>query len=176
MIRRTKGSDMEEASWDQALDFFMEKSELACTRSHKNLVCYNSGQLTLEEFYTLGKLWRGGLQSSNIDGNTRLCTATSATGLMTNFGVDGPLAGYVDIDAADLLCLYGHNVAETQTVLWKRMLAAKKQNNGRIIVFDPRKSPKVRQGSDLHLQVKLGTNVALMNGIIYLPFPRIAIL
>ena len=108
MIRHTKGSDMEEASWDEALDFFMEKFELERTRSHENLGCYNSGQLTLEEFYTLGKLWRGGLQSSNIDGNTRLCTATYATGLMTNFGADGPVAGYVDIDAADLLCLYGH--------------------------------------------------------------------
>lgn len=60
----------------------------------------------------LGKLWRGGLQSSNIDGNTRLCTATSATGLMANFGADGPVASYVDVDQADLLCLYGHNVAE----------------------------------------------------------------
>ena len=168
MIRRIKGSDMEEVSWDEALDFFMERFELARTRGQENLGCYNSGQLTLEEFYTLGKLWRGGLQSSNIDGNTRLCTATSATGLMTNFGADGPVAGYVDIDAAELLCLYGHNVAETQTVLWERMLAAKKQNNGRIIVFDPRKSPTVRQGADLHLQVKLGTNVALMNGIIHL--------
>jgi anaerobic selenocysteine-containing dehydrogenase len=84
--------------------------------------------LTIEGFYTLGKLWRGGLQSSNIDGNTRLCTATSATGLMSNFGADGHVASYVDIDQAEFLCLYGHNVAEVQTVLWERMLAAKRNN------------------------------------------------
>lgn len=168
MIRRKKGGEMKEASWTEAFDFFMEKFGQAKERGHENLGCYNSGQLTIEEFYTLGKLWRGGLQSSNIDGNTRLCTATSASGLMTNFGADGPVASYVDVDEAELLCLYGHNVAETQTVLWERMLASKKHNGGRIIVVDPRKSPTVRQGADLHLQVRLGTNVALMNGIIHL--------
>ena len=165
MIRRHKGEPLQAVSWDEALDFFVEQFRAAWAQGHENLACYNSGQLTIEEFYTLGKMWRGGLQSSNIDGNTRLCTATSATGLMANFGVDGPVASYVDIDQAELLCLYGHNVAEAQTVLWERMLVAK--NQGRIIVADPRRTPTVRQGADLHLQLRAGTNVALMNGIIY---------
>jgi ferredoxin-nitrate reductase len=168
MIRRKKHGPLEPVSWQEAMDFFIEKLQQAWNQGHENLACYNSGQLTIEEFYTLGKLWRGGLQSSNIDGNTRLCTATSATGLMANFGADGPVASYVDIDQADLLCLYGHNVAEVQTVLWERMLAAKQRNGARIIVADPRKSPTVRQGADLHLQLRGGTNVALMNGIIHL--------
>ena len=168
MIRRTKGSALETVSWEMAMTFFIEKFKQAWAQGHENLACYNSGQLTIEEFYTLAKLWRGGLQSSNIDGNTRLCTATSATGLMSNFGADGPVASYADVDKADLLCLYGHNVAEAQTVLWERMLFAKAHNSARIIVVDPRRSPTVRQGADLHLQVRLGTNVALMNGLIHL--------
>jgi ferredoxin-nitrate reductase len=168
MIRRRKGGELEPVGWPEAMDFFIEKFKATWSLGHEALSCYNSGQLTLEEFYTLAKLWRGGLQSSNIDGNTRLCTATSATGLMANFGADGPVASYADIDQAQLLCLYGHNVAETQTVLWERMLAAKQKNQGRIIVADPRKTPTVRQGADLHLQIKAGTNVALMNGIIHL--------
>jgi anaerobic selenocysteine-containing dehydrogenase len=167
MIRRRKGQPLQPVSWDEAMDFFVDRFRAAWAQGHENLACYNSGQLTIEEFYTLGKLWRGGLQSSNIDGNTRLCTATSATGLMANFGADGPVGSYVDIDQAHLLCLYGHNVAEVQTVLWERMLAAKAKNSGRIIVADPRKSPTVRQGADLHLQIRGGTNVALMNGIIH---------
>lgn len=170
MIRRRKGGELEPVEWPEAMEFFVARFKEALAQGHENLACYNSGQLTLEEFYALGKLWRGGLQSSNIDGNTRLCTATSATGLMANFGVDGPPASYVDIDQADLLCLYGHNVAEAQTVLWERMLAAKRRNGGRIIVVDPRKSPTVRQGADLHLQLRLGTNIALMNGLIHLLF------
>lgn len=168
MIRRTKSSALEPVSWKEAIDFFVEKFKEAWRQGHQNLACYSSGQLTVEELYTLGKFWRAGLRSANIDGNTRLCTATSATGLMSNFGCDGPVASYADVDQADLLCLYGHNVAEVQTVLWERMLAAKKNNGGRIIVADPRKTPTVLQGADLHLQLRVGTNVALMNGIIHL--------
>lgn len=172
MIRRYKGGPLEPVGWPEAMDFFIDNFNAALAQGHENLACYNSGQLTLEEFYTLGKLWRGGLQSSSIDGNTRLCTATSATGLMANFGADGPVASYADIDQAQLLCLYGHNVAEVQTVLWERMLAAKRNNGARIIVADPRKTPTVLQGADLHLQLKAGTNVALMNGIIHLLIAR----
>ena len=168
MVRRHKGAPLEPIGWAEAYSVFMERFNAARKLSHDNVACYNSGQLTIEEFYALAKLWRGGLQSPNIDGNTRLCTATSATGLMANFGADGPVAGYTDIDQTDLLCLYGHNVAEAQTVLWERMLATKRNRGARIIVADPRKSPTVRQGADLHLQTRLGTNVALMNGILHL--------
>lgn len=49
---------------------------------------------------------------------------------MANFGVDGSVASYIDVDQADLLCLYGHNVAEVQAVLWERILAAKKGARG----------------------------------------------
>lgn len=61
---------------------------------------------------------------------------------------------------ADLLCLYGHNVAEVKTVLWERMLSARRRNGTKIIVADPRKSPTVRQGADLHLQLRLATSIA----------------
>lgn len=172
MIRRNKSERLQSVSWDEALSFFEEKFRAAWASGHQNLATYNSGQLLLEEFYTLAKLWRGGLKSSNIDGNTRLCTASAATALTASFGSDGPVASYADIDQADLLILYGHNVAETQTVLWERMLAARSANNGKIIVIDPRCTPTVHQGADLHLQIKVGTNVALMNGIIHLLIAR----
>lgn len=168
MIRRKKSEPLQPVGWDEAMDFFVQKFREAWASGHQNLACYNSGQLLLEEYYTLAKLWRGGLGSSNIDGNTRLCTASAATALTATFGADGPVASYADVDQAELLCLYGHNVAETQTVLWERMLAAKQTNGARIIVVDPRKTPTVRQGADLHLQIRVGTNAALMNGIINL--------
>ena len=172
MIRRSKSEPLRPVSWTQALDFFEERFRAAWSAGHQNLAVYSSGQLLLEEFYTLAKIWRGGLGSSNIDGNTRLCTASAATALTATFGSDGPVASYADVDQAKLLVLYGHNVAETQTVLWERMLAAKRANGARIIVVDPRKTPTVRQGADLHLQIRVGTNAALMNGIIHLLIAR----
>ncbi|WP_306420796.1 hypothetical protein [Arthrobacter sp. JCM 19049] len=35
-----------------------------------------------------------------------------------SFGSDGQPGSYRDIDACDALFLFGHNMAETQTVLW----------------------------------------------------------
>lgn len=57
-----------------------------------------------------------------MDGNTRLCTATAAAALKESFASDGQPGSYTDVDHADVIALYGHNVAETQTVLWARML------------------------------------------------------
>ena len=57
-----------------------------------------------------------------MDGNTRLCTATAAAALKASFGTDGQPGSYADVDHCDAIALCGHNVAETQTVLWMRML------------------------------------------------------
>ena len=57
-----------------------------------------------------------------MDGNTRLCTATAAAALKESFGTDGQPGSYTDVDHCDAIALWGHNVAETQTVLWMRML------------------------------------------------------
>ena len=57
-----------------------------------------------------------------MDGNTRLCTATAASAMKESFGADGQPGTYEDIDHCDAIFLYGHNMAETQTVLWARVL------------------------------------------------------
>ena len=40
-----------------------------------------------------------------MDGNTRLCTATSAAALKESFGSDGQPGSYTDIDHADAIVL-----------------------------------------------------------------------
>ena len=80
---------MEEVGWTEAMDFFVERFKSTWSLGHETLSCYNSGQLTLEEFYTLAKLWRGGLQSSNIDGNTlmNMYSESDGAGGIQNSGV-----------------------------------------------------------------------------------------
>ena len=83
---------------------------------------YTSGQLFLEEYYTLAVIGKAGIGTPHMDGNTRLCTATAAAALKESFGADGQPGSYADIDDCDAIFLYGHNMAETQTVLWSRVL------------------------------------------------------
>jgi ferredoxin-nitrate reductase len=160
------GDKLMRASWDDAMELIVDRFNQAMAAEGPDAVAiYNSGQLLLEEYYAIGKIARAGLATSNIDANTRLCTATTAASLMESFGADGPPGSFEDIELTECLVLMGHNMAETATVLWMRALAAKGHARKKIIVIDPRRTFSVDTGSDLHLQLRPGTNVALLNGI-----------
>src|SRR3954462_10011794 len=83
---------------------------------------YTTGQLFLEEYYTLAVIAHAGVGTNHVDGDNRLCTAPAAAALKESFACDGQPGSYTDIDHADVIVLYGHNMAETQTVLWSRIL------------------------------------------------------
>ncbi|HJQ86533.1 MAG TPA: hypothetical protein VJ820_03605 [Propionibacteriaceae bacterium] len=83
---------------------------------------YTSGQLMLEEYYTLAVIGKAGIGTPHMDGNTRLCTATAAASLKEAFGADGQPGSYADLDVCQALFCFGHNLAATQTVLWSRIL------------------------------------------------------
>jgi ferredoxin-nitrate reductase len=126
---------------------------------------YTSGQLFLEEYYTLAVIGKAGLGTPHMDGNTRLCTATAASALKASFGTDGQPGSYADIDHCDAIALWGHNVAETQAVLWMRMLDRRRgADPPRMLAVDPRPTP-VAAEADLHLALRPGTNLALVNGL-----------
>jgi len=65
-----------------------------------------------------------------------------------------------------VIALWGHNVAETQTVLWMRMLDRRAGSDPpAMLAVDPRRTLVARE-ADLHLAVRSGTNLALMNGLL----------
>ena len=164
---RNRSGQLVRASWQEAMQLVVERvNEALATDGPDAVAIYNSGQLLLEEYYTLGKIARAGLGIANIDANTRLCTATTAAALMESFGADGPPGAYEDFEHAEVIVLVGHNAAEQSTVLWMRILAAKAgPQHPKVIVIDPRRTLTVSTGADLHLQLKPGTNVALLNGL-----------
>jgi anaerobic selenocysteine-containing dehydrogenase len=167
---RDGGGELREVTWNAAMSLMVEKFNHAlATEGPDAIAIYNSGQLLLEEYYTLGKIARGGLGTANIDANTRLCTATTGSSLMENFGADGPPGCYADLDQTECIVLVGHNAAEQSTVLWMRILRAKaRPNPPKVIVIDPRRTLTVATGADLHLALKPGTNLVLLNGLCHL--------
>jgi ferredoxin-nitrate reductase len=162
-----KNGKLVEASWDEVMGRVVEHSKrLLEEKGPLAFGFYTTGQLFLEEYYTLGVIGKVGLGTPHMDGNTRLCTATAAEALKQTFGTDGQPGSYADVDHADAIVLYGHNVAETQAVLWMRMLdRLEGPNPPKLVVVDPRPTPAA-QRADVHLQVKNGTNMALMNGLL----------
>ncbi|MGW0710675.1 molybdopterin oxidoreductase family protein [Streptomyces sp. NPDC002643] len=154
--------------WDTAMAGIVARSrELLGERGPGALGFYTSGQLFLEEYYTLAVVARAGIGTPHLDGNTRLCTATAAEALKETFGCDGQPASYTDIDHADALALFGHNMAETQPVLWMRVLDRLAGGDPpKLVCVDPRPTPVARHAT-VHLAPRGGTNVALLNALLY---------
>ncbi|MGY1697023.1 molybdopterin oxidoreductase family protein [Geodermatophilus sp. SYSU D00814] len=157
-----------ETDWDTAMDLVVRRTrELLDESGAGSIGFYNTGQLFLEDYYTLGLIAHGGIGTIHVDGNTRLCTATAAAALKESFASDGQPGSYADIDTADVICLYGHNMAETQVVTWSRVLdRLAGPNPPRVVCIDPRETP-VARAATVHLAPKPGTNVALMNGLLH---------
>jgi len=165
---RGPGGDLVETDWDTAMGRIVDRSRelLDGPGGWGHFGFYTSGQLFLEEYYTLAVIGKAGLGTPHMDGNTRLCTATAAAALKASFGTDGQPGSYADVDHCDAIALWGHNVAETQTVLWMRMLDRRRGPDApAMLAVDPRSTAVTRE-ADIHLAPRPGTNVALMNGLL----------
>ena len=167
LIRRN--GRLEAASWDEAMELIVERSQtIQQQRTAGAIGFYTSGQLFLEEYYTLGVIGKAGLGTPHMDGNTRLCTATAAAALKATFGSDGQLGCYGDLDTTAAILHIGHNIAEQQTVLWARILdRLAGKNPPKIVVIDPRRTYTAKE-ADVHLAPKVGTNIPVMNGLLNL--------
>jgi len=164
LVRRN--GKLEPATWDEAMDLVVERSrQVLNAQGPLGMGFYTSGQLFLEDYYTIGLVARGGIGTPHLDGNTRLCTATSDFALKETFGSDGAPGSMADFDECDTIFAVGHNVAETHSVLWMRILdRLYGPDRPRLVVVDPRRT-KVAAEADVPLPIRGGTNVALLNGI-----------
>lgn len=116
----------------------------------------------------MGVIGKGGIGTPHMDGNTRLCTATAAAALKVSFGSDGQPGSYTDLDTAETILHCGHNIASQQTVLWMRILdRLEGPNPPKIIAIDPRDT-YTAQKATIHLAPRVGTNMAVMNGLLNL--------
>jgi ferredoxin-nitrate reductase len=157
---------LEPASWDDAMELVVDHTRKVLNDAGPlGMGFYNTGQLFLEDYYTLSLVVRGGIGTPHLDGNTRLCTATADFALKETFGSDGDPGSLADFDLCDTLFLVGHNMAETHTVAWMRVLdRLAGPDPPRLVVVDPRRT-KVAREAAVHLPIKPGTNLALLNAL-----------
>lgn len=165
LVRRN--GRLEEADWDTAMELIVEQANsLVEEKTGSSIGFYTTGQLFLEDYYTLCLMARVGIGTLHVDGNTRMCTATADAALKASFGSDGDPGSYADFDTTEAIFLFGHNVSETQTVLWSRMLdRLRGPKPPKLVVVDPRPTPAARE-ADLHIPIRSGTNLPFMNALL----------
>jgi sulfite reductase (NADPH) flavoprotein alpha-component len=127
---------------------------------------YVSGQMSLEAQYLANKLAKGFIRTNNIDSNSRLCMSSAASGYRLSLGADGPPGSYEDIDAAELFFVIGANMADCHPILFLR-LRDRLKAGAKLIVVDPRRTATAEQ-ADLFLQIRPGTDLSLLNGLLHL--------
>ncbi|MGW3415570.1 molybdopterin-dependent oxidoreductase [Streptomyces sp. NPDC000888] len=127
---------------------------------------YVSGQMSLEAQYLANKLAKGFVRTNQIESNSRLCMASAGTGYKLSLGADGPPGSYQDFDRADVFFVIGSNMADCHPILFLRMMERVKAG-AKLIVVDPRRTATAAK-ADLFLQIKPGTDLALLNGLLHL--------
>ncbi|WP_226505283.1 sulfite reductase subunit alpha [Pseudomonas sp. MWU16-30317] len=130
------------------------------------LALYVSGQMSLEAQYLANKLAKGFVRTRHIESNSRLCMASAGSGYKLSLGADGPPGSYDDFDHADVFFVSGANMADCHPILFLRLLDRRKAG-ARLIVVDPRRSATADK-ADLFLQIAPGSDLALLNGLLYL--------
>jgi NADPH-dependent sulfite reductase flavoprotein alpha-component len=130
------------------------------------LALYVSGQMSLEAQYLASKLAKGFVRTAHIESNSRLCMASAGSGYKLSLGADGPPGSYEDFDKADVFFVIGANMADCHPILFLRMMDRVKAG-AKLIVVDPRRSATADK-ADLFLPIKPGTDLALLNGLLYL--------
>ncbi|WP_460358842.1 molybdopterin-dependent oxidoreductase [Mycobacterium sp. ZZG] len=127
---------------------------------------YVSGQMSMEAQYLATKLAKGFLRTVHLESNSRLCMASAGTGFKQSLGADGPPGSYTDFDCTDLFFVIGSNMADCHPILYLRM-ADRLKAGAKLIVVDPRRT-STADNADLFLQIRPGTDLALLNGILHL--------
>jgi ferredoxin-nitrate reductase len=166
LLRASRHQPFQQATWDAALDrVASEFQRIIATHGPDAIAYYGSGQLDSESAYLACKIFKGHLGCNNTDSNSRLCMAAAVAGYRGSLGSDAPPGCYEDIDFADVILMIGSNMAEAHPVTFDRIRAARRQRPDlKLIVVDPRRTQSA-DAADLHLPIKPGGDIALLNAV-----------
>jgi ferredoxin-nitrate reductase len=169
MMRESLDEPFRRVSWDDALDRIVQHIQtVRFTKGADALCMYGSGQFQTEDYYIAQKLMKGCLGTNNFDANSRLCMSSAVSGYVQSFGADGPPCCYDDLEQTDCAFLIGTNTAECHPIVFNRLRKHHKQHaRVKLIVVDPRRTPTA-EVADLHLAIRPGTDIDLLNGIAHL--------
>ncbi len=168
LVRASIDDPWKEVSWDDAIAHAASEFKRIRDRYGRNaLGGITSSRCTNEEAYLVQKLVRAGFGNNNVDTCARVCHSPTGYGLKTTLGTSAGTQAFDSVEEADVVMIIGANPTDGHPVFasqMKRRLRA----GARLIIVDPRvidlvRTPHVQ--ADHHLQLRPGTNVAVINGL-----------
>ncbi len=164
LIRRN--GVLEPATWDEAYTFIADKlTEIKAKHGPDSIAGISSARCTNEENYLMQKFIRAVIGTNNIDCCARVCHSPTALGMQRAFGTGAATNSVEDIKYTDCIMIIGANPTDAHPVTGAKLkqFAMKGKTT---IVIDPRRTEMAKYAT-YHLQLKPGTNVALINMMLY---------
>jgi formate dehydrogenase major subunit len=159
LIRRN--GELVPATWSEAIE--LVASTFLRLRGH--VAALSSSRCTNEENYLVQKWMRAGLGTNNVDCCARVCHGPSAAGMRRVLGTGAATNSLADIERADVLLVAGSNSTAAHPIIGARIRQAALRG-AKLIVIDPRRT-ELAELADIHLQLRAGTNVLLLNSLAY---------
>jgi formate dehydrogenase alpha subunit len=161
---KSNGS-FEELSWEEALDLIVTQFQRIKDESgNDSLAILGSSKCTNEENYLLQRLARAVLGTNNIDNGGRLYNSASCIGLGSSLGFPGTTNCLSGLEQSELILVIGANPSSSAPAVGYAIKRAVRRQGTKLLLIDPRQT-KLSMFAHLWLQPKVGTDVALINGL-----------
>jgi formate dehydrogenase major subunit len=155
-----------EASWKEAIKLSSQGFNDILNLQGSSALCgFGSAKGSNEEAYLFQKLIRTAFVTNNVDHCTRLCHASSVAALLECVGSGAVSAPFTATEDSDCAIIIGARPTTNHPVAATYIKQAAK-NGTKVIIMDPRKNDMSRHAWK-HLQFKPGTDVAMLNALIY---------
>lgn len=162
MIR--EGGAWRKVSWEEAVQFVAKRfSEIVAKHGADSIGVLGSARGTNEENYLAQKFARVVLGTNNVDCCARVCHAPTAAGMKMTLGTGAATNCFDDIELATAFLVCGCNPTENHPIVGARIKQAVLRG-AQLVVIDPREIELTRYAT-VHLQLRPGTNVALLNAL-----------
>ena len=160
-----KNGELVAATWDEAYDLIANKlTQIKNDFGPDQIAGISSARCTNEENYLMQKFIRAVIGTNNIDSCARVCHSPTALGMQRVFGTGAATNSVVDLEYTDCIMVIGANPTDAHPVTGAKLKQFAMK--GVSIVIDPRKTELARYAT-YHLQLRPGTNVAVMNMLLY---------
>ncbi len=164
-----ENGEFRKASWDEAIDLIHEQFSYHREEHGPTSVgAISCARATNEDNYAIQKFVRAVLKTNNIDHCARICHSPSVAGLARTLGSGAMTNSIGDIDKADVVVVFGCDPTESHCIIGSEIIQAR-ERGAMLVVVDPRKT-RLAELADVHLQLRLGSNVALINGLLNIIF------
>jgi formate dehydrogenase major subunit len=168
LIREKITDPWREVSWDEAISYAAsEFKRIQAKYGRDSVGGITSSRCTNEETFLVQKLVRAAFGNNNVDTCARVCHSPTGYGLKQTLGESAGTQEFSSVMKADVIMLIGANPTEGHPV-FASQLKRRLRQGAKLIILDPREIALVRTPhieADYHLQLRPGTNVALINAI-----------